>query len=308
MKNTITIIGIGRVGATIAYTLVIKNLVSQLILIDNNKDRCEGEVHDIADVLAFSDTAHLVQGCCEEARNSDIIIIAAGFAQAGPHESRLELFAKNKAIITSIMNSLEPINPQTIVIVVTNPVDLMTCVAHKHSSLPAEQIIGTGTWLDTQRLRRYLGNELSVSPESIDAFVIGEHGDEQLVAWSQAHVAGVPLNESGIPQNILTSIAQKTKDEAYFIISKKQATFFGIAACVADIVESIIFDQKRVLPVSCLIPNEGVYFSMPVIIGCNGIERHLILSLAPEERAHLRASAQSLKKCMNSLELQETHQ
>ena len=302
MNNTITIVGIGRVGATLAYTLVIKNLVSNLFLIDINLERCEGEVLDIADTLAFSETAHIKQVGYAEARNSDIIIIAAGFAQSGPEETRLELFAKNQAIVSSIMQQLEPLNPHAIVIVVTNPVDLMTYVAQQHSTLPSPRIFGTGTWLDTQRLRRYLGKELSIAPESIDAVVIGEHGDNQFVAWSRAHVAGSPIGDNGLNQKTLEELATKTKQEAYVIIKKKCATFFGIAACVADICESILFDQKRVLPVSCLIPTEGICYSVPVIVGKNGIERHLLLKLSEDEKTQLHESGVALKHCIATLE------
>ncbi|MBN2267431.1 MAG: hypothetical protein JW725_03770 [Candidatus Babeliaceae bacterium] len=296
MNGTIAIIGTGRVGATVAYTLIIKNLFSRLILVDSNTERCEGEMRDLADALAFSETTHIVQGSIPDARAADIIIITAGHAQKDPGESRLELYEKNRTIIENIFKQLAPLSPETLVLVVTNPLDLMTLTALKSSGLPNTNVFGTGTWLDTQRLRRYLGYELDVAPESIDAFVIGEHGDHQCVAWSQAHAGGVSIKNLGIDQQTLDTIAQKTAVEVYSIIKLKCATFYGIAACAADICETIIFDQKRIIPVSCWNPELEICLSIPVVLGKKGIERHIIMQLSEKERTQLRTSAERLKK------------
>lgn len=307
MSTKIAIIGTGRVGATIAYTLIIKNLASTIIMVDSNVERCEGEVRDIADVLAFSETAHIEQGTCKEACDADIVIIAAGFAQQGPHETRRELAAKNRGIIESIMRNIGPLVPTACIIVVTNPVDLMTMAALASSKRPATKVFGSGTWLDTQRLRRYLGLELGVSPHSLDAFVIGEHGDAQLVPWEHAHIGGLNMAKSGIPQETLDAIAKKTAYEAYAIIEKKCATYYGIAACVADMCETIIFDQKKVMPVSCFIPDLGVCLSMPVVLGKEGIERNLMVPLSQEEHAKISTSAALLKSLFEATAPQPLH-
>lgn len=301
MKNTVAIVGIGRVGSTIAYTLIIKNLVSQLLLVDANTDRCEGEVRDIADALAFSQTAHIKNASLEEAKSADIIIISAGFAQKDPSETRLDLAKKNSVIIADIMQKLDPLPSSTLILMVTNPVDAMTHVAQQYSSLPKNNIFGSGTWLDTQRLRRFLGQELTIAPESIDACVIGEHGDSQIVAWSQAHVGGIPIMETGINKETFETIARKTEHEVYDIIEKKCATYFGIAACIADICEAIIFDQKRIIPVSAFRPALNVCLSVPSVIGKNGVEREMICALSATDREQLHKSAAALETLIKSL-------
>lgn len=301
MNVQIAIIGTGRVGATVAYTLIIKDLVSKLILVDANLERCEGELRDLADVLAFSATKDVIQGTMIDARAADIIIITAGLAQAGPQETRVDLAKKNAAIVQSIVSQLCPVNPKAVVLVVTNPVDLMTQVAQETCNLPRERVFGTGTWLDTQRLRRYLGQELDVAPDSIDAFVVGEHGDSQSVAWSQAHVGGQSIVETGIDQKTLDAVAYRTAHEAYDIIQKKCATYYGIAACVADLCKMIIFDQKEVVPVSCYNPDLGVCISSPVILGSAGVERQLLLDFSPQERERIRKSAADLREVFKSI-------
>lgn len=295
----IAIIGMGRVGATVAYTIISKNLATKLILVDVNHERCEGELRDLADALVFSETAHIVQGDINAAREADIIIITAGFAQK-VGESRLQLLSKNKAIMADITKQLLPLRRETIILVITNPMDLMTMEVLKQSTLPDTHVFGTGTWLDTQRLRRYLANELEVDPDSIDAFVIGEHGDNQIVAWSQAHVGGVSITNAGISESILADIATRTANEAYEIIKRKGATYYGIAACAVDICEAVIFDQKRIIPISCWNPDLGVCMSHPVILGKNGFERSIIMQLSPTEREHLRASATHMKEVFES--------
>jgi L-lactate dehydrogenase len=300
MSNRVAIIGIGNVGATIAYTFILRGLAAHIMLVDANTKRCEGEEHDLADALAFSRTTTVKQTCCAEARNADFIIIAAGFAQK-PGETRLDLVTKNAAVIRSIMQNLEPINPNSIVLMITNPVDIMTSVAQSCCSLPKNRVIGSGTWLDTQRLRRYLGAELCVAPESITAFIIGEHGDSQCVAWSQATVGGTPLEKTNLSAEQRVCIAEKTRQEVYLIIEKKCATFYGIAACVADIYESVLFDQKRILPVSSYHPSLGVCLSLPVVLGCAGVEQELLLQLSTEERTCLHEARDTLNTYISHL-------
>lgn len=290
----IAIIGAGRVGSTVAYSLLMKSLASEIIMVDAQQERCEGEVRDLADTLTFCQTARIIQGSYEHARTADIIIICAGHAQQ-PGQTRLELLNKNETIIASIMRNLEPINPQALVIMVTNPLDVMTYVAQKNSSLPHTQIFGTGTWLDTQRLRRYLGAALKVNPTSIDTLIVGEHGDAQCVVWSHTLCGGVPITEMGLSDQQLNEIANNARNEAYIIIEKKCGTYYGIAACVADICQTIIFDRKTVLPLSVFVPEFKVCLSVPVVLGAQGIERRASMSLQAQEQSCLENAAKKLQ-------------
>lgn len=301
MNNTIAIIGAGRVGTTTAYTLLLKNLVANLLLVDIDVDRCSGEVADISDILAFLPAAHVRQASLLEARSADIIIICAGFAQSNPQETRLDLAQKNKPIIEQIIKTLEPIPPHTIIILVTNPVDIMTTIAQHIVPKAKSRIFGSGTWLDTQRLRRFIGEALAIAPESIDAFVIGEHGDTQCIAWSQILVGGTPLSTSTLSQKQQETISLKTKNEVYSIIEKKCATYFGVASCVADLCQAIIFDEKRVIPVSCFQSEYDLCLSMPVVLGRNGIEQILPLTLSPQETALLQKSAKAMHSFIEML-------
>ena len=294
----IAIIGAGRVGSTVAYSLLMKNLASDIIMVDVQQERCEGEVRDLADTLTFCQTSHITQGSFEDARTAQIIIICAGHAQQ-PGQTRLELFTKNKDIIASIMHNLEPLNTNALVIMVTNPLDIMTQIAQDTSSLPREQIFGTGTWLDTQRLRRYLGAALNVNPTSIDTLIIGEHGDAQCVVWSHTLCGGVPITEMGLTQAQLDEIATNARNEAYVIIEKKCGTYYGIAACVADICQTIIFDRKTVMPLSVFVPELGVCISVPVVLGAHGIERRAAMSLNAQEHACLQRAAEKLGGYLN---------
>lgn len=294
----IVIIGAGRVGTTIAYSLLMKNCASEIILVDIQPERCEGEVRDLADTLPFCQTPRIIQGTFKQASEADIIIICAGHAQQ-PGQTRLELLQKNKDIIVSIMQNLEPLHPQALVIMVTNPLDIMTYTAQQYSSLSNHRIFGTGTWLDTQRLRRYLGTALNVSPTSIETLVIGEHGDAQCVAWSHTLCGGTPIEEMGLSEQQLTEIAKNARNEAYIIIEKKCATYYGIAACVTDICQTIIFDRKEIIPLSVFVPEFNVCLSVPVVLGKNGIEQHASMSLSTTEQSCLYSSAQKLRKIID---------
>lgn len=295
MNTHIALIGAGRVGTTIAYTLIIQNLASHITLIDIDTNRCEGEVRDLSDTLAFNPIEKISSGTFEDARSADIIIIAAGKAQL-PSESRKDLLSANKKIIEHIINNLEPIKPDALILIITNPVDSITTIAQRMSSLNKSRIIGTGTWLDTQRLRRYLAQELAIAPESINASIIGEHGESQCVAWSQTHISGIPIKKLALSKDLRKKLAEKAKNEAHEIIQRKCATFYGIASAVTDICQSIIFDQKKILPLSTFIPEFDLCLSLPVILGKNGVERVLPLELNENELICLKKSAESIKK------------
>lgn len=297
MKHSkIAIIGAGAVGSTTAYALLFKNIAAEIILVDIDQVRCHGEILDLSDALAFDGTSKIKTGSSQDASQADIIVIAAGKPQK-PGETRLELLAANKKIITDVFTAIKPINPQAIIIMVTNPLDILTALAQSISGLPTNQVFGTGTYLDTLRLRGIIAEKTNVSKNSVHAYVIGEHGDSQCVAWSSAEIAGTPIAQfPGIKKEDFESIAQQVKNIAYDIIECKGSTHFGIAACVAAICEAIIFDQKLVMPLSTYIQEYNAVFSMPVILGENGIEKILPIPLNDDEQKKLKISAEQLRK------------
>ena len=292
--STIAIIGAGRVGTTTAYALMLKDLAGEILLVDIDPTRCKGEILDLSDSLSFSVTSKIREATPKEAAQADIIIITAGIAQK-PGQSRRELLAKNKKVMDSIAQSLQPINPKAIILMITNPVDLMTRYMQEKIGLPRNQVFGSGTFLDSQRLHELISKKIGVAEQSIHAYILGEHGDSQLVAWSSALVAGIPiLDFPEVSEKDLALIAEQAKKKVYEIIACKGATFYGIASCAASICESIIFDQKRVIPLSCYNKEFETCLSMPTIVGEQGIEKILAISLTDNEKEALKKSANAL--------------
>lgn len=292
MKHSkIAIIGAGSVGSTTAYALLLKNIAAEIILVDIDESRCHGEILDLSDACTAS---KIRSGNAQDAAQADIIIIAAGKAQK-PGETRLQLLEINKKIITDIFTTIKPINPAAIIIMVTNPVDPLTALAQSISGLPHHQIFGTGTFLDTLRLRSAIAEKTSVARESIHAYVIGEHGDSQTIAWSSAEIAGTPITHfpNMLEQNF-EAIADQVRNTAYDIIACKGSTHFGIATCVAALCQAIIFDEKRVIPLSTYIKSYNVVFSMPCILGEKGIEKIILIPLNDDEQKRLKKSALTL--------------
>ncbi|HEX4068809.1 MAG TPA: L-lactate dehydrogenase [Candidatus Babeliales bacterium] len=294
MKHSkIAIIGAGTVGSTIAYALLLKTIIAEVILVDIDQTRCHGEILDLSDATFFNGSSQIRAGTPQDAAQSDIIIIAAGKAQ-DPGETRLDLLKANHKIISNIFDSIKPVHPQAIIIMVTNPLDPLTMLAQKLSGLPKHQVFGTGTFLDSLRLRGIVAQKINIAPSSVNAYVIGEHGDAQCAAWSSADIAGTPITQFPDLANNLDSIAQQVKDKAYEIIQCKGSTSFGIATCVAAICEAIVFDQKTVIPLSVYMQEYKVYFSMPVVVGENGIEKILSIPLNNDEQKKIFNSAQKL--------------
>jgi L-lactate dehydrogenase len=304
MKHSkIAVIGAGSVGSTTAYALLLKNIAAEVILVDIDETRCHGEILDLSDSLAFDGTSKIRSGTAQDAAQADIIVIAAGKAQK-QGETRLDLLAANKRIITDVFTGIKPINPAAIVIMVTNPLDALTTLAQKISGLPHNQVFGTGTFLDTLRLRGIIAEKMSIARQSVHAYVIGEHGDSQLVAWACAEVAGRPIAQyADMQQENLNVIAQQVIDKAYDIIACKGSTHFGIASCVAHICQAIIFDQKLVMPLATYIEEYDTVLSMPCVLGENGIEKILSIPLNDSERKKLETSAQELRKLAHLDEL-----
>jgi len=298
-KTKIAIIGAGAVGATSAYVATLKNLASEIILIDVNESKEAGEVMDIDDGLCFVGTGCIKGADFEDARDADIIVITAGLAQK-PDETRLDLVKKNSIILKSILKSIGKLKPTAILLLITNPVDILTYLAQEWSGLPKNQVFGSGTGLDTARLRTDLGYLLEVSPKNIDGYVMGEHGDSGFVAWSTVTIGGIPVNNiKTANKKILAKLETKIKKEAYEIINRKGATFYGISLVVSDIIEAILLNQHRIMPITSRITNyngiNNICIGAPAVIGRKGVEKIWPVQLNTEEKKKLKKSANILK-------------
>jgi L-lactate dehydrogenase len=297
----IAVIGAGAVGSASVYAMMWKNIAAEIILVDLNETKCRGEILDLSDAIPFSCTSCLRQGTLKEAGQADIIVIAAG-ARQKPGQPREELLKTNWTIVSSIVKALEPINKQAVIIMVTNPVDIMAYCAEQLSGLPKKQVFGTGTLLDTQRLRGIISKHVSVAEQSIHAYILGAHGTMQFAAWSCASIAGIPATQyPGMNADTLEKMVQETTNRVYEIIECKDATYYGIAACVADICECIIFNQRRALVLSSFIPEFGISLNLPVILGEKGIETIVPITLTEHERHELKKSAEHLKSLIETI-------
>lgn len=299
MAAKIAIIGTGAVGTTIAYACIMRNTCAEIILVDIDEHKCHGEVMDLADALSFSETSKVIQTTLKEAAQADIIIIAAGKPQK-PGQARTELLETNTSIIKSIAENLQPINPKSIVIMVTNPVDTLTLYAQSLIKLPRNQIFGSGTLLDSQRLRNLVSQRLNVAEESIHAYILGEHGETAFAALSDAHIAGTPLTKL-VDQAELATLVEAAKQKVYDIIACKGFTNYGVASCVAATCENILFDQKRVMPASCYLPEYDVCMSIPVAIGAQGVERIFMPTLNDAEEALLKKTVAKLQEMRGAI-------
>ncbi len=294
----IAVIGAGSVGSTIAYTLVMKNLAAEVILVDINEAKEEGEVMDINDALSFVETGKIRGGSYQDAATADVIVITAGLPQKSGDQSRLELVNKNKEILKSIFDQIKPLNPEVKIVVVSNPVDIMTYYAQEFSGLPRNQVFGTGTSLDTSRLRTEIALALDINVQSVDGFVLGEHGESEFVAWSTVSVGGVLIKDK-LGSDKLDEIAKKVRDDAKSIIDRKGSTFYGIAAVTTDIIESVLLDQNKVLPISSRIEDwngvSGVCLGVPAVVGKEGVKSIWSLELNDEEKEKLKLSAEKIR-------------
>jgi L-lactate dehydrogenase len=294
MKSTkIAIIGTGSVGATTAYACMMRNIAAEIMLVDIDEAKCKGEVFDLSDALSFSATSKVEQANFAQAAQADIIIITAGKPQL-PGQKRTELLETNSKVLKSIAEKLGDINQKSIVIVVSNPVDALTWYAQQIIRLPKNQIIGSGTMLDSQRLRNLIAQKINIAEQSIHVYILGEHGDQQLAALSAGNIAGVPLDKF-IPLTELKKMAQQTIKKAYDIIELKKFTCYGVASSVAALCENIIFDNNRVMPTSCYIKEYDLCMSMPTAIGASGIKEIIKPPLSSEEEDALKSSIKSIK-------------
>ncbi len=308
----IVIIGSGKVGTTFAYTLLLKNLVSEIVLIDIDTGRTEGEVMDLNHAIPLLDPMRIYQGEYSDCGGADIVVITAGSAQR-PGETRLDLLQRNINIFKKIIPQVIEHTKDAILLVATNPVDILSYATYKISTLPAGRVVGSGTILDTSRFRWLLGQYFSLDPRSIHAFIVGEHGDSEVTVWSSANIGGMSLEEycrsigCEIPASKREELTNQVRNAAYEIIQRKGATFYAVAAGLARIVESILRDQNSVLSVSNLVPGyygiQDVYLSLPAVVGEHGVEHILDLPLSPNEEKALKASAHVLKDLLGQLEI-----
>lgn len=309
-QRKVAMIGCGFVGAATAFSLMESGLFSEMVLIDADHERAEGEALDISHGLPFTRPMKIYAGEYDDIVDAAIIIITAG-ANQKPDETRLDLVQKNVGIFKSIIPQIARRQCPGILLVVSNPVDILTYTAWKLSGFPENRVLGSGTVLDTARLKYNLGEHLGVDSRGVHAFIIGEHGDSELAAWSSATVSGVPLNafcemRGHYNHDEATErIAEDVKNSAYEIIRKKKATYFGVAMAVRRICEAIIGDEKSILPVSNLMHGEfgidDVTLSMPAIIGAKGVERLVPIPLDQEEQEKLSESASTLRKILDEV-------
>lgn len=304
------VIGCGFVGSATAFTLMQSRLFSELVLLDVNMEKADGEAKDIAHGIPFAEQMKIYAGTYDDAADAAIIIITAG-ANQKPGETRLDLVQKNTAIYQSIIPEIVKRDFGGILLIVSNPVDILTYVALKLSGLPENRVLGSGTVLDTARLKYALGEHLGVDSRSVHSFIIGEHGDSEIAAWSSTNVSGISLNDFCEMRGhfnhdaAMDAIAEKVKNSAYEIISKKQATYYGIAMSVKRICECIVRNERSILPVSAMMHGEygieDITLSMPAIVGIGGVETHVPIALSEEEAEKLVESAKKLKEVAKGL-------
>lgn len=308
----VVVIGCGFVGAACSFALMLSGLFSEIVLIDADKNKAEGEALDISHGVSFAKPVKIYAGDYDDINDAGLIIITAG-ANQKPGETRLDLVKKNISIFKSILPEIKKRKFKGILLIVANPVDILTTVAIKLSGLPENKVFGSGTVLDTAKLKYELGNHLNVDSRSIHAFIIGEHGDSEIAAWSSANVSGIPLNKFCEMRGhfnhdeAMRTIAENVKNSAYEIIEKKRATYFGVAMAVKRICEAIVRDEKSILSVSSLMKGdfgiEGISLSMPAIIGKNGVECLVPIQLNKNEIEKLKKSAKTLQEILTQNEI-----
>lgn len=306
-KSRIVVVGAGSVGATTAYTLLLRERADEIILVDVNHAKAYGEALDMQHGLPFIGGVRIRDGNYEDCETADIIIITAGAAQ-GPDETRQDLLTRNVRIVKSIVRDITKYNQDGILLVATNPVDVLSYFAWKESGLVHNRVIGSGTLLDTSRFRHLIGREMNVDPRSVHAHIIGEHGDSEMAVWSRAMIAGMPLD---LDEASRDRIAVDTKNAAYEVIKAKGFTSYAIGLALDKICAAILNDEQSVLNVSALFRFEtglvrqdefSVYLGIPCVVGANGIERTIKPILTPDEQTQFLRSAELLKSRIEFIE------
>jgi len=313
-SNKIAVIGAGGVGATTAYALMVQGVGSEIVLIDVNKDKAEGEAMDLRHGASFVNPVDIYAGDYEDLADAKLIVITAGAAQK-PGETRLDLIKKNTGIFKNIVSSITEYNQDGILLVVSNPVDILTHLTYKLSGFPANRVIGSGTVLDSSRFRSLLSKNCGVAASNVHGYIIGEHGDSEVPVWSLTNIAGTKIEnycpicnqDCNDKDHSLEEISDQVKNAAYEIIEKKGATFYAVALAVSRIARAILRDENAVLTVSSLMKGyygiEDISLSLPTLINSSGIERVLELPLSEKEEKAFKDSAQQLKQNFEQLEI-----
>lgn len=304
------IIGCGFVGASIAFRFLESGLFSEMVLIDVNKDKSEGEALDLAHGIPFTRPMSIYSGSYDDLEDCAVVVITAGGAQK-PGQTRTDLVDMNIGIFKKMIPEITKRNKDCILLVVSNPCDVLTYAALKISGFPANRVIGSGTVLDTARLKYLLGNHLDVDPRNVHAFIIGEHGDSELAVWSSASVSGVDLREfcrifgKSSDESVFRGIYEDVRDSAYEIIRKKSATYYAIAMAVERICECIVRDEHSVLTVSSLSNGhygiDDICLGLPAVVGKDGVEKLLDIPLSPEEQSALENSAAEMRQYLSKI-------
>ncbi|MNW24048.1 L-lactate dehydrogenase P [compost metagenome] len=302
-RSRVAIVGMGAVGTTTGYTLLLRQRMSELVFIDVNAKKARGEMLDMNHGLPFLGGVKVWAGTYEDCRDADIIIVAAGASQK-PGETRIDLLKRNASIFGEIIDNITKVNDHGILLIATNPVDILSYVSWKLSGWPKERVIGSGTLLDSARFRYLIGLNKGIDPRSIHAHIIGEHGDSELPVWSLANVAGTPLD---IPEADQEQIFENTKNAAYEIIDAKGATSYAIALALDRITAAILGDEASVLNVSTLLSDyngvSDVYLGVPCVVDHNGVREILDLPLNDVEKDAFQRSANKLKDQISKLDL-----
>jgi L-lactate dehydrogenase len=305
----ITILGAGNVGASIAYTFAVAGTCSDIVLIDINKAKAKGEAMDIRQGVSFGENVEVFDGEYEDAKGSDIVVVTLGIARK-PGQTRLDLAQINVNIIKEVMPQIAKYAPDAIYVVVSNPVDILTYTILKCTDLSPNQVIGSGTALDTSRLRAIIGDHVGLSPNSIHAYVFGEHGDSSFIPWSLTNIAGIPMEEYCADQEHADldeeEIINEVRTAGAEVIKRKGATFYAIAMSVNKICDSILRDSNNIITVSTMMNGkygiDDVCLSLPCVIGSNGIEREVSPKMTDTEIEKLRASADALKSVIAKIQ------
>ena len=304
------VIGCGFVGASIAFRFLQQGLFSHLVLVDANREKAEGEAMDLSDGLPYGASMEITAGTYNDVAGCGLVVVTAGVNQK-PGETRLELIGRNAAILKSILQEITSRKFEGILLIVSNPVDVLTYLSKELSGYPRERVIGSGTVLDTARLKQLLGEELGVDSRNVHAFIVGEHGDSELAVWSGANVSGLDLQDfcrlrgKALTPQDMDRLYREVQGSADAIIRRKGATYYGIAMAVGRIAECIVKDEHAVLPVSAVL--EGEYgleklaLSVPAIVGKNGLEKILEIPLSQTERTALDSSAQQMQQAIQQV-------
>jgi L-lactate dehydrogenase len=302
----IAIIGCGHVGATSAYALMLSGVGREIVLIDKDVRRAEGEAMDLQQAVPLAGSARVWAGDYVDAARASITVIAVG-VNSRPGESRLDLLERNVVVIRDCVRNLMAMNFDGIILMTTNPVDILAQIAQKESGLPVEQVIGSGTVLDSARMRSMIAAEIGIEPRSIHAYVVGEHGDSEVAAWSSTRIAGLPIEDFCLPHKCpdYIKISRSVRRAAPEIVERKGYTSFAVASCVSRVCQAVLRDEHIILPVSTMMKGEygidGVYLSTPCVIGRRGVERVVELNLSSAELEGLRSSAEVLRSGLAKL-------